>query len=654
MCGITGFVTVNPSPESTSVIERMADSIRHRGPDDFGYYRDPWASLGFRRLAIIDVAGGHQPMTNEDRSLWLVYNGEIFNHADVRPDLEKAGHRYTNRSDSETILHAYEQYGPACLQRFRGMFAFAIWDKNLRKLFCARDRLGKKPLYYYWDGRLFAFASEIKALLQHPGISAAFEESLLPEYLAFGYMSDERTLFKNIRKLMPGHYLELDAASGLAVRQYWEIPKPGAACEERSEKRSDDSWIAECRERLEETVRMRLMSDVPLGMFLSGGVDSSAIAAIMKRNFTGPVKTFAVGYQEAEFSELPYARHVAQAIGTEHHEAVVGMEDFFNALPRLIWHEDEPIAWPSSVCLYFVSKLAREHVTVVLTGEGSDEMFGGYARYRHYAVNQRWLGLYRILPAAVRTAIRAEVAATPLLSASFRRKLQHTFVGRGEDLESLYLDNFYSAFPGAEQRSLFRSLPAGSPYANFRRYWDETSGPALQRLLYADQKTYLVELLMKQDQMSMAASIESRVPFLDHEFVEFSTRVPEHMKLRSAQGKTEGKYIVKKAIEGLVPREIIYRKKMGFPTPLRQWLLDPRADHLFGILRGRDGLLANYIDPAGLDALLDRQRSGMEDATDRIWRLLTLQLWGDIFLTGKRDERWEGLMAAADPLRMAE
>src|SRR5450432_701644 len=665
MCGITGFVTVNPSSESTSVIERMTDSIRHRGPDDFGYYQDPWASLGFRRLAIIDVAGGHQPMANEDQSLWLVYNGEIFNHADLRPDLEKAGHHYTNRSDSETILHSYEQYGPACLQRFRGMFAFAIWDKNARKLFCARDRLGKKPLYYYWDGHLFAFGSEIKALLQHPGISAQFEESLLPEYLAFGYISEERTLFRNIRKLMPGHYLELGGlkpdglgvkgAGSLTVRQYWDIPAPGAASADKaSEDRSDASWIGECRERLEETVRMRLMSDVPLGMFLSGGVDSSAIAAIMKRNFTGPVKTFAVGYQEAEFSELPYARHVAQAIGTEHHEVVVGMEDFFNALPRLIWHEDEPIAWPSSVCLYFVLKLAREHVTVVLTGEGSDEMFGGYARYRHYAMNQRWLGIYRILPSAARAAIRDQVAATPLLSAPFRRKLQHTFVGRGEDLESLYLDNFYSAFAGAEQRRLFSSLPAGSPYANFRRYWDETSGPALDRLLYADQKTYLVELLMKQDQMSMAASIESRVPFLDHEFVEFSTRVPGHLKLRSVQGKAEGKYIVKKAIEGLVPREIIYRKKMGFPTPLRQWLLDPRADHLFGILRSRSGLLANYIDPAELDALLRRQKSGQEDATDRIWRLLTLQLWGDIFLTGKRDERWEGLMAAADPLRMAE
>src|ERR1022692_4110367 len=433
MCGIAGFVTVQPS-DSLSIVERMTDTIRHRGPDDSGYYHDPWASLGFRRLAIIDVSGGHQPMTNEDASQFIVFNGEIFNHADLRPSLEQAGHRY----DTETILHAYEQYGPECVLRFRGMFAFAIWDKNARKLFCARDRLGKKPFYYYWDGRTFAFASEIKALLQHPSISPQFEESLLPEYLAFGYVSDDRTLFRGIRKLMPGHHLTLDLSTASpqpAIRQYWDIPDP------QPETRSDASWISECRDRLEQTVCMRLMSDVPLGMFLSGGLDSSPLAALMKRNFSGPVKTFAVGYQEAEFSELSYARHVSRAIGTEHHEVVVPMEDFFNALPRLIWHEDEPITWPSSVSLYFVSKLARQHVTVVLTGEGSDEMFCGYARYRFYATNQRWLRLYHLLPGAVRAAIRHQVATTPLLSSTLRRKLQHTFVGRGEDLESLYLDN---------------------------------------------------------------------------------------------------------------------------------------------------------------------------------------------------------------------
>jgi asparagine synthase (glutamine-hydrolysing) len=520
------------------------------------------------------------------------------------------------------------------------MFAFALWDRNARRLFIARDRLGKKPLYYYWDGRLLAFASEIKALFEHPTISPKLEESMLPEYLLFGYGSEERTLFSGVRKLMPGHHMTLDvsrAALRLDIRQYWEIPRPAV------EERDDASWTAECRARLEETVRMRLMSDVPLGMFLSGGVDSSAIAAIMKRQFDGPVKTFAVGYQEAEFSELAYARHVAESIGTDHHEVLVSMDDFFNALPRLIWHEDEPIVWPSSVSLYFVSKLARRHVTVVLTGEGSDEMFGGYARYRHYAMNQRWLRRYRVVPKGLRGMIRRQVASTTLLSAGLRRKLQHTFVGRGEDLESLYLDNFYSAFSMAEQQAFFRGL-GGAPYANFRRYWDSRPDLApLPRMLFTDQKTYLVELLMKQDQMSMATSIESRVPFLDHEFVEFSTRVPQHMKLRG----TEGKYILKKAIEGLLPNEIIYRRKMGFPTPLRQWLMDPRSRHLFELLRAKDGLLGGYIDSSALEGLLERHTSGQEDATDRIWRLLNLQLWGDLFLTGRRERHWEGLLATA-------
>jgi asparagine synthase (glutamine-hydrolysing) len=521
------------------------------------------------------------------------------------------------------------------------MFAFAVWDKTARRLFCARDRLGKKPFYYYWDGSLFAFASEIKALLEHPGISASFEESLLPEYLAFGYVSEERTLFSRIRKLMPGHYLTLDVSGdspALEIQRYWEIPDPAAP-----ERRDDASWIRECRERLEETVRMRLMSDVPLGMFLSGGLDSSAIAALMRRMFTGPLKTFSVGYREAPYSELSSARRVSELIGTEHHEVVIGMEDFFDALPRLVWHEDEPIVWPSSVSLYFVSKLAAEQVKVVLTGEGSDEMFAGYSRYRSYLWNQRWLGRYRIVPAAVRRAIRSAVASSSLLSAGFRRKLQHTFAGLGEDLESLYLDNFYSAFPAAERAALLAGRDGAPACANFRRYWDQRdSSHPLSRMLFADQKTYLVELLMKQDQMSMATSIESRVPFLDHEFVEFSTRVPDHLKLRGG----EGKYIVKKAVEDLLPADIIYRRKMGFPTPLRQWLADPRAGRLFDLLTARNGLLAAYLDRAQIDALIERQKSGRYDATDRLWRLLNLQLWGDLFLTGKREERWDGLLGA--------
>jgi|HubBroStandDraft_6_1064221.scaffolds.fasta_scaffold31321_1 asparagine synthase (glutamine-hydrolysing) len=638
MCGIAGVLRTDGNSADARVIRSMTDIIAHRGPDGSGFYVQGEVALGHRRLSIIDLATGGQPMSNEDDSLWITYNGEIFNHADVRPELETAGHRYKSHCDTETVIHAYEQYGDQCLTRFRGMFAFAIWDGKHKRLFCARDRLGIKPFYYFWNGRLFAFASEIKALLQHPEISAEFNEQLLPEYLAFGYTSGEETLFKGIRKLMPGHTLTLSCGSipKLEIRQYWDAP-----CPTEYEARPDEQWIAECRARLEEVVRMRLMSDVPLGMFLSGGVDSSAIAALIKRMADGPVKTFSVGYNESKFSELSEARQVAEQIGTDHHEVLVSMDDFFNALPRLVWHEDEPITWPSSVSLYFVSRLASERVKVVLTGEGSDELFGGYGRYRFYQLNQQWMRAYSGVPGGVRNAIQNAVAASPLLSASVRRKLGHTVLGRGANIESLYLNNFYCAFGVEEQQHLLNEHLAANPYANFLERWESVAqAQTLPRLLYADQKTYLIELLMKQDQMSMACSIESRVPFLDHKFVEFAASVPPHMKLRGKQGK----YIMKKAVEDLLPHNIIYRKKMGFPTPITAWLMQDQARVIRDYLRDPDGLLAGFVDFAYLDDLLDKHDRGLHDATDRIWRLLNLQVWGDMYLTGRREQFWEGLM----------
>jgi asparagine synthase (glutamine-hydrolysing) len=354
------------------------------------------------------------------------------------------------------------------------------------------------------------------------------------------------------------------------------------------------------------------------------------------------VKTFAVGYRETAYSELGYARQVADSIGTDHHEVTIGSDEFFEALPRLIWHEDEPIVWPSSVSLYFVSKLAAQQVKVVLTGEGSDELFAGYGRYRYYLLNSRWLGAYKLLPEFVRNAISSGIHDSPVLSGDLRRKLGHTLLGRGASLESLYLDNFYSAFAGPELVPLMKRGGA-SPYASFLDYWNQRAGSTLSRLLYADQKTYLVELLMKQDQMSMACSIESRVPFLDHPFVEFAARVPDHMKLR----KGVGKYIVKKAAEDLISPEILYRKKMGFPTPIKQWLLEERGGAMVNNLLDRDGFIAEYLNLPVIEKLLDRHRGGTVDATDRIWRLLNLQLWGDLFFTGRRERVWDG---AAVPL----
>jgi asparagine synthase (glutamine-hydrolysing) len=390
---------------------------------------------------------------------------------------------------------------------------------------------------------------------------------------------------------------------------------------------------------------MRLMSDVPLGMFLSGGVDSSAIAALIKRMADGPVKTFSVGYREAQFSELSYAAETARLIGTDHHEVVVGMEDFFDALPDLVWHEDEPITWPSSVALNFVSKLASEQVKVVLTGEGSDELFGGYERYRWNALNQKYARMYGILPDALRSGIRRGIATNKLVPAGLRRKLGHTFVGREDSLESLYLDNFYCAFSAAEQTKLLGRDP-GPVYASYLSRWNSRpDAPALPRMLYADQKTYLVELLMKQDQMSMAASIESRVPFLDHHFVEFAMSIPDHLKIRGATQK----YVLKKAVEDLLPAEIVHRRKMGFPTPLRQWLMDPRAEPLLETLQAPGGLLAEYVRAEPLRELIGQHKSGIVDATDRLWRLLNLQIWGDVFLTGKR-ERWNNIVSRPRPV----
>ncbi|HTB18583.1 MAG TPA: asparagine synthase (glutamine-hydrolyzing), partial [Bryobacteraceae bacterium] len=551
--------------------------------------------------------------------------------ATLRPALEQAGHRYQTHSDTETILHAYEEHGPDCLALLRGMFAFTIWDARRQQLFCARDRLGIKPFYYYWDGRLFAFASEIKALLEHPAISAALAEDVLPDVLAFGYAGGDETLFHNIRKLLPGHRMLLDVAGPrpeLKCECYWDIPEGTDGDQDLD----DCGWVAETRWRLEESVQAHLMSDVPLGVFLSGGLDSSAIAALTQRSVLKRVQTFAVGYWEAQFSELGYARQVATALRTDHREVVVGRDDFFGALPKLIWHEDEPMAWPSSVPLYFVSKLAAQHVKVVLSGEGSDEIFAGYERYRWLDVNQRWAARYSLLPERARRAIREWIAVSNLLGAGLRRKLRHTVLGRELGFESLFLENFYCAFD------------TGVRAENYMSYWNaHPAAPPLARTLYADQKTYLVELLMKQDQMSMAASLESRVPYLDHTLVEFAARIPGRLKIR---GRAQ-KHILKAAVRDLLPRGIVHRRKMGFPTPLAQWLRDAKAEPLYARLRSREGLLAAHLDLGEVNALIERHRSGREDATDRIWRLLNLQLWGDLFLTGRREQVWAEAAARA-------
>ncbi len=626
VCGITGFVARESAPDAVAVLERMTSAIRHRGPDDFGYYQSSSAFLGHRRLSIVDLHAGQQPMFNEDRSLVTVFNGEIFNHGELRPELEKLGHCYQNHSDTETILHAFEEWGPRSLDRYRGMFSFVIWDDKSRTLFAARDRLGIKPFYYYWDGRLFAFASEIKALLQHPDIISEPDDKYIAEYLAFGYLGGEATMFRGIRRLLPGHWLRLqlgsDSEASFRVEQYWDVPAAGNV-----EKRSDADWIKGVRTGLEESVRLRLMSDVPLGTFLSGGVDSSAITALMARMTTERMRTFSVGYREARYSELGQAEAVATFLGTEHHAVSIGPEDFFAALPALVWHEDEPIAWPSSVSLYFVSRLAARHVKVVLTGEGSDELFAGYERYRWNQLNLGAAAIYDKVPQSLRAWIRSRIQESTLLGADTRRRLGHTLFARELTPQSLFLDNFYAAFGESEQRSLLREPPQGVYDAYLASWNARPDEPVLERMLYADDKNYLVELLMKQDQMSMAASIESRVPFLDHQFLAMARGIPAHLKIR----RGEQKYILKKAVEDLLPHEIVYRKKMGFPTPLKQWLREPTGIAMLEGLAAADSFLSRWARPEEVGKLIESHISGRQDATDRLWRLLNLETWGKVF-----------------------
>ncbi len=625
MCGIAGFVTLREGPGRAD-LERMTRAIAHRGPDDTGIYCQGPAFLGHLRLSIVDLAGGHQPLFNEDKTRAIVYNGEVFNHAAVRPELEAAGHRYETRSDTETILHGWEEWGVKTLDRFRGMFAFAIWDERRQTLVAARDRLGIKPFYYFFDGRSFVFASEIKALLEHPDVQAQPNEGRISEYLAMGFVNGEETLFAGIRKLAPGHWLECSVEGerlALRIERYWDVPD-----EAPDETKSESEWVETVRAGLEETVRLRLMADVPLGAFLSGGVDSSAIVALMQRLAPGKVRTFSVGYGEEQYSELGYARQVARQMDTVHEEVVMGREDFFGALPGLIYQEDEPIAWPSSVPLYFVSKRAARDVKVVLTGEGSDEIFGGYERYGWTRMNLAAGRVFGALaPGALRRGVANFVHSSGLLRAEARRKLSHTFLARENTIESMLLENFLHAFTPAEQRGMLLGS-AGDVDAEYRKYWESRPRRStLHRMLYADQKTYLVELLMKQDQMSMAASIESRVPFLDHHFLAMAMRIPDRYKIK---GRVQ-KYILKRAVESLLPKEIIYRKKMGFPTPLKQWLREERAAEQLEMVTAPGNFLSRWIRPQPVRDLIAAHRAGRVDATDRIWRLLNLELWGRRF-----------------------
>lgn len=617
-----------------AVLERMRDVITHRGPDDEGIFIDGAVGLGHRRLSIVDVAAGHQPMTNEDGSLHITFNGEIYNHADFRLELEARGHVYQTHCDTETILHLYEEHGEHCVDYLRGMFAFAIWDRRRKELFVARDRLGVKPLYYVHtdDGSLF-FGSEIKTLLEAGAIKPEINCPALPDYLANHATSGEETLFRGVKRLLPGHVM-VWCDGKLQISRYWDV----SFARQPDEGRNDKDYIAEWSELFNTSVRLRLMADVPLGMFLSGGIDSSAIAAVMSRMVNEPIKTFAVAFKEREANELEYARLVSRAFKTNHREIVVKPEEFFAALPKLVWHEDEPLAHPSSVALYFVSLLASQHVKVVLTGEGSDELLAGYARYRKTILNLALGARYhRLAPSSVRNLLRKQIEVMP--GAKLRQKLLRTFLAVAPDIESIYFDNF-AVFPRAMQPELLapemkERVGSIDPYAGLREVLEQTDATSfLDRLLYADIKTYLHELLMKQDQMSMATSVESRVPFLDHKLVEFTSGLPERLKLR---GWTT-KYVLRQSMKGILPETILSRPKMGFPVPIGAWFRGAYASVIDDYVLSERALSRGIFSPDFVRSLVRRHQTGGENHSERLWALVNFEIWQRQFFDGEQGE----------------
>jgi asparagine synthase (glutamine-hydrolysing) len=629
MCGFCGIYYKDKSRQAQpGLIKAMSDVLHHRGPDDAGEYIDGHLGLGFRRLSIIDLAGGHQPMSNQDNSVWIVFNGEIYNHLEIRKALESKGYKYKTKSDTETIIHAYQEYGEDCVHHLRGMFAFAIYDRNKGRLFIVRDRLGIKPLYYYDCDEYFIFASEIKAILVNDQVPRELNLNSMAEQMALKYTLDDQTLFSGIKKLLPAHVLTLDN-NRIKTRQYWDIdyqpPEPG---------KSEDYYVERFGELFDESVKMRLMADVPLGMFLSGGIDSSAIAASMSRMVDQPIQTFSVAFKERAFNELEYSRLSAEQCGADRHEITMTADEFLGELPHMIYQEDEPIAHPSSVALYFVAKLARDHVKVVLTGEGSDELLGGYERY--------YQTLYNMLA--------GKVIGSPLLSPvrkhvfrpfidflpdkfPYKNKAIRTTVYLDNDLDTIFLDN-YSTFSRLMQKSLYadgvlNGYNFDKLYHNYHSIYHRcNSNEDLNRMLYADIKTYLLELLMKQDQMSMAASIESRVPFLDHKLVEFTASLPITMKLKGFDTKR----ILRLAMKDKIPAPILSRSKKGFPVPIEKWFRLDYKKLVTDILYDERTRKRGIFNQGMIEKIITKHQNGDRNYSDQIWTLINFELWQRIFL----------------------
>ncbi|MCA1816660.1 MAG: asparagine synthase (glutamine-hydrolyzing) [Acidobacteria bacterium] len=631
MCGIAGFVDAGGrlcAEERAALVARMCEVIAHRGPDEQGAEVVGQAALGMRRLSIIDLAGGHQPMRGCDPRVSLVFNGEIYNFRELQRDLEARGHKFHTHSDTETIAHAYEEYGKACVEHLRGMFAFAVWDDSKRELFAARDRAGKKPLYYsLTPSGALVFGSELKSLLLHPEVTRETSLEALDAYLSFGYVPDPLSIFVRINKLPPGHALTFDGARA-SVEQYWDFPFASEA-----KPRSEDEYVAELRELLDEAVRIRLVADVPLGAFLSGGVDSSTVVGLMARHTPQPVKTFSIGFREDSFDELKYARVAAKHFATDHHEFIV-TPDICRVVDDLVWHFDEPFADSSSIPTHAVSRLAREHVKVALSGDGGDELFAGYTRY----VVDRRRGFFDRVPRAVREGLMLPLS----------RRLPHGARGRNylytnaHDPTGRYL-NSVAVFTPLNKRALyspdFQSVLAGraDAFESFREI--AARAPATDQLaamLYLDSKTYLPgDILTKVDRMSMAVSLEARVPLLDHKLMEFAARLPSSLKMRGL----ETKHLFKRAVRGLVPDEILDREKQGFGVPVNRWINEELRDYTRDVLTGARTRSRGYFNPRYLSLLFAEHERGRRDHSTQLWALFVLELWQRTFIDSAPPER---------------
>lgn len=618
MCGIVGVLSFDGGlPPDWTTAHRMCKTIVHRGPDDEGIYVQDGVALGMRRLSIIDLAGGHQPIHNEDKTIWVVYNGEIYNFLELRADLEKQGHRFYTNTDTEVIAHLYEELGSDCVRKLRGMFAFAVYDVRKRRLLLARDRLGIKPLHYAMhEGRLL-FGSEIKAILAAAPDLAAIRPEAVLDYLSFGYIPDPLSAFRKIQKLSPGHSLVFENGQ-CHIRSYWDVPAFGG-----NEPKSEEDCLDELTHRLTEAVRIRLISDVPLGALLSGGTDSSIIVALMARVSSGPVKTFSIGFKHDDFDEAKYARLVARKFETEHHELIFepNLEEELNYLTHQM---EEPFGDSSMLPTYCVSRLARQHVTVALSGDGGDELFAGYDRYRIHET----FGLSERIPQWLGKPFRKHIFPR-LPHGTYGRQFLYNFSLPSSER---YLGAI-SARPMLDSRrhllsADFRSSidPQWDPLNIFRVHLSKAvAHDPLSRLLYLDMKTYLPgDILTKVDRMSMLTSLEVRVPILDHVFLEWVTSLSVRWKWR---GKTQ-KYILKKLAERLgVPREVIYRPKQGFALPLVHWIRKDLREEFVRILLEPRTSQRGYFDPQAIRLLLNEHFRGRRNHTGHLWRLLIFELW---------------------------